>query len=511
MKHERIDVSLLGIDVGTSGCKSAAFSQDGQLLGLAYEEYDYQSPQPGWAELDSEQIWRQVKLTLAKTTAATKHDPVQALCVSSLGEAVVPTSLDRKILGPALLNFDNRGSEYISELNGAISNERFYSINGNTLGNQYSLTKLKWIKQHQPELYRQTDFFLHWSGFVSFMLGAEARVDYSLANRTLLFDLEGRDWSDEILKAAELDREKLPITIPSGEVIGSVERTIADELGLPAGIPIISGAHDQCCNGIGCGVISPGTAMYGMGTYLCMMPVFSSRPDSVAMIERGLNTEHHAVPEHFVSFLYNQGGSLVKWYRNTFASAEYLKARTHGQDLYPILLAEMPDDPSRIMILPYFTVTGPPKFVADSSGLITGLRLETSRGEILKGLLEGMTFYIREASESLPEVDVYIEHCHAVGGGSKSDEWIQISADILGKQFIRPKINEAGVLGAAILAGVGCKIFPTLEIGVRDMVRFDQQFDPDPLKQSLYHERFAMYKRLSQLTSEYLHDQNSII
>ena len=499
-------MSLLGIDVGTSGCKAAVFSEDGRLLGLAYEEYDYQRPQPGWAELDSLQVWQQVKRTIGQAVADSKGDPVKALCVSSLGETVVPVTTDRKILGPALLNFDVRGEEYLDELRDLIRDEKLYQINGNTLGNQYSLTKLKWLKQHQPDLYRQTQVFLPWSGFVSFMLGADAKVDYSLANRTLLFDLEYCDWSDKMLELAHLDREKLPPTVSSGVVIGSMEKAIAEELGLPGGIPIVSGGHDQCCNGIGCGVLAPGQAMYGMGTYLCLMPVFRQRPEATAMIERGLNTEHHVVPEQYVSFLYNQGGSLVKWFRNTFAAAERQPAQTSGRDLYADLLSEMPEDLSRIMVLPHFAITGPPDFIADSCSVMVGLKLETSRGEILKGLIEAMTFYIRETFEGLPGAGIKVADFRAVGGGSKSDVWIQISADILGCPFVRPKINEAGVLGAAILAGVGCGVFPSLEVGVETMVRLDRTFDPDPKKQGLYSERFAKYQRLWPLMADYLRD-----
>ena len=183
-------MSLLGVDVGTSGCKAAVFSEDGRMLALAYEEYDYQCPQPGWAELDSLQIWNTVKRTIGRAVAWAQADPVKAVCVSSLGESLVPVTAGRAILGPALLNFDVRGEEYLDEFHGLILPERLYRINGNTLGNQFSLTKLKWLKQHQPDLYRQTDIFLPWSGLVAFMLGAEPRADYSLANRTLLFDLE---------------------------------------------------------------------------------------------------------------------------------------------------------------------------------------------------------------------------------------------------------------------------------------------------------------------------------
>jgi xylulokinase len=246
--------------------------------------------------------------------------------------------------------------------------------------------------------------------------------------------------------------------------------------------------------------------MYGMGTYLCLMPVYDRRPAAAAMLERGLNTEHHAAPGQYVSFLYNQGGSIVKWFRNTFAAAEHRQARAGGGDAYPALLAEMPEGISRVMVLPHFEITGPPDFIAGSSGVMAGLKLDTTRGEILKGLIEGMTFYIRASFETLAGAGIAVADFRAVGGGSKSDAWIQVSADILGRPFVRPEINEAGVLGAAILAGVGCGVFPSLEDGVETMVRPGRTFEPDPHKQALYDERFSEYQRLWPLMGDYLRD-----
>lgn len=497
-------MSLLGIDVGTSGCKAVLFSEAGRPLASAYEEYDPRRPRPGWAELDSARVWGIIKRAIAKAARGASSDPVEALAVSSLGEAVVPVSRDRRILGPSILNFDARGAEYLDGRYRSVSDERLYGINGNPLGNNYSLTKLMWIKRHRPELYRRVDYFLHWSGFVSFMLGAEPVVDYSLANRTLLFDLELRDWSDYLIDAFALDREKLPRALPSGIAIGAVSRGIAEELGLPANIPIVSGAHDQCANGVGCGVIEPGRAMYGMGTFLCMMPVFDRRLDTAAMLARGLNTEHHAVAGRFVSFIYNQGGALVKWYRDTFAAVERRQAEGTSRDIYQALISEIPATPSKVIVLPYFTATGPPKFIENSSGVITGLRLETSRGEILKGILEGTTFYLRECFESLPGVGMEIGDFRVVGGGSKSDAWIQISADILGRPFVRVAAAEAGALGAAIIAGTGSGRFLSPRAGVEAMVKLERTFYPDPQRRLRYDERFAAYRRLHPLLADYL-------
>ena len=487
-------MSLLGIDVGTSGCKSAVFSETGQQLSLAYEEYDYRHPQPGWAELDAPKVWAQVKATIGKAAAAAGGSEVRALCVSSMGEAVVPVTSSRQILGPSLLNFDARGDEYLAALGSQISAERLYALNGNTLGSPYTLTKLIWLKQQQPELYARADAFLHWSAFVSFMLGAELCVDYSLANRALLFDIDREDWSDELLAWAGLDREKLPMPVPSGQVIGALSRASADELGLPAGIPIISGGHDQCCNSVGCGVIEPGSAMYGMGSYLCAVPVFSRRPEAQVMIARGLNTEHHAAPGQFVSFIYNQGGVLVKWFRDTYARVEARQAAESGQSLYPALFAEMPEDPTNLLVLPHFTTTGPPRFITNSSGVIAGLKLETTRGEILKGIVEAATFYLRDCFETLPGAGISIGECTAAGGGSQSDAWVQLSADILGIPFVRLQVHEAGALGAAILAGTGAGLFPSLGEGVTAMVHRKDHFEPQPFQQQRYNERFAKYQ-----------------
>ena len=498
-------MSLLGIDVGTSGCKALVFSEEGQLLAAAYEEYDYKHPQPGWAELDTLEVWESIQRTIRKAARGAAQDPVRALCVSSLGESFVPVTANRQILGPSLLNFDGRGAEYLPELRARLSDEQIYRINGNPLGNHYGLTKLLWLKQHQPELYQKADWLLHWSGFVSFMLGADPAIDYSLANRTLLFDLEKRDWSDELLELAEFERIKLPPTVPTGTLIGQVNRRLAQELGLPPAIPIISGAHDQCCNGVGCGVTEPGRAMYGMGTYICMMPVFDHRPAAEVMLAQGLNTEHHAVPGQFVSFIYNQGGVLVKWFRDTFAAAERKQFAATGEDIYAVLTAEMPSGVSRVMVLPHFTVTGPPKFIDGSCGLIAGLRLETTRGEILKGLIEATTFYLRECFESLPP-GIDISDFRAAGGGSKSDAWLQICADILGRPFLRPSVIEAGALGAAIIAGTGGRIFPSIEAGVETMVKWERQFSPDPAMQERYSERFEKYHRLWPLVQDYLLD-----
>lgn len=489
-------MSLLGIDIGTTGCKAAVFSEKGDLISSACEEYNVQRPKSGWAELDAVEVWEQTKKSIKRAVSGSPFDLVQALAVSSLGEAMVPVTKDRRILGPSILCLDIRGEEYMEHLSGILPNEYLYQVNGNTLGNHYGLTKLKWLKEHQPVLYEQTYKFLLWGSFVSFMFGAEPKVDYSLANRTLLFDIKRETWSKQLLEFAELDDFKLPDVVPSGTVIGTVSKHIADELGLSSKVAIVAGAHDQCANALGCGVVEEGRATYGMGTFVCITPVFSCLLEPAIMIKHGLNTEHHTVQGKYVSFIYNQGGSIVKWFRDTFAAAENRQAEKIGRDIYSDLISEIPEKPSSVMILPHFAPTGPPAFISDSRGVITGLQLETTRGDILKGILEGTTFYLKECVESLPGTGIEISEFRAVGGGSRSDVWIQICADIMSRPFIRPKITEAGTLGSAIIAGVGKGIFASYKTGVEAMVRLDRIFEPDRKKQKVYENRFGKYKQL---------------
>jgi xylulokinase len=492
-------MSLLGIDIGTTGCKAIAFSEGGAILASAYAEYDISRPEPRSAELDAAAVWAKVRSTIREAaTRVSGTDPVRALSVASMGEAVVPVSADRRILGPSILINDARGDEYLERIRGRLADLECYRITGNPIGAQFGLTKLMWIKEHRSELYRETYKFLNWGGFVEFMLGAEPRVDYSLANRFLLFDLASRDWSPRLLAVSGLDREKLPDCVPAGTVVGTVAREIAGELGLAEGVLVVCGPHDQCANALGCGAIRPGEAMYGMGTFPTILAVHDGRSDPARMLSFGLNTEHHAAPGAFVSFAYHMGGSIVKWYRDTFAAAEARSARERGADVYEELFAELPEAPGPLLVLPHFAPMGPPDYLSDSSGVILGLRSYTKRGEILKAILEGNMFALKVSVDNLASIGVDIASYRAVGGGSRTAAAVQLCADILDRPFARPAVAEAGALGVAILAGLASGAYESPESAVGALVRIERRFDPDPKKARRYAELFEVYQGFSE-------------
>ena len=407
-------MSLLGVDVGTTGCKAAAFAADGRCLASAYREYATTSPHVGWAELDSPAVFALVKQAIAAVAAETTDDPITAVGVSSMGEAATPVSADRQILGPSILMSDSRGSEYVEGLRQRIGQREFYAINPNILAASYTMPKLCWLRDHQPDLYARADCFLHWAGLVA-----------------------------------------------------------------------------------------SGRAVCGIGTYECITPVYGHVPDSDFMLARGLNVEHAVLPRLYVSFLYNQGGSLVRWFRDTFAAAECAQARGAGS-LYDALAAEMPAEPTRLLTLPHFDVTGPPHFTSDSAGVICGLSTATTRGEILKSIMESETFYFVESVEGLREMGIDVSEFIATGGGARSDAWLQIKADVFGVPFVRPRVTEAAALGAAMLAGLATGALDSPTDAAARFVHPDRTFHPNPRRHALYRPRAALYRELYPLLKDFL-------
>ena len=484
-------MSLLGIDVGTTGCKASVFSEDGDLLSSAYREYPTLRNSQGEAELDSLDVWGKIKSVVREAASKAGNDRISALSVSSLGEALVPLSSDRRILGNSILCSDTRGGNYVEMLRKNPGQEKFYGINPNILGVNYSLPKLQWTRDNNPGLFNRTDHFLLWADAVCFLLGSVPVANNSLANRTLLFDIHRQDWSDHLLELTGIPREKLGKIVQGGTVLGTVSAGIAEELLLGKDVKIIAGGHDQCCNSLGSGSISAGSAVCGIGSYECITPCFGKIPPSKDMLATGLNVEDHLISGLYVSFIYNQSGTLVRWFRDTFASSE----KSGDADIYGLLAREMPEGATSLLTLPYFETTGSPHFISDTSGIIMGLKTSTTRGEILKSIMESTSYYFADSIESLGRLGISIEEIAVTGGGAKSDSWLQIKADVLGIPFTRLKITEGSVLGAAMFAGISTGKFSAVEaVGI--FVKKDRTFCPDSRRHESYRERIEIYRKL---------------
>ncbi len=480
-------MSLIGLDIGTSGSKVIVVSAKGSLLGEHSIAHNTLHPYSGYAELDAEVIWGNVKILLSFASEKTKSDPPAALSVSSMGEAVVPVTKERKVLGKSILGSDVRGEEYADELKSKIDFSRFYEINPNIISLCYTFPKVAWLRDNQVELYKKTDYFLHWADFVGFMLGAVPHTSNSLANRTLLFDIRKNDWSDELFSMTGMDRHKFAPVVNGGSLVGSLSSSIALELGLPSSMVLVAGGHDQCLNALGSGATTSGTAVCGIGTFECITPVFDLPEDFTMMRKQGLNIEHHVLPDLFVSFIYNQAGSLLNWFKDEFA-----------RDASSIseLESEIPNNPTGIFTLPYFEPSGAPGFVNDMRGAIIGLQTSSTRGDILKSIMESTTYYFYEVIMGMKKNGDIFDNFIATGGGSRSDIWMQIHADVFGVPFKQPVITEGSALGAVLMAGLGVDIWNDPEEAVENFVIIKKIFEPDEKKHYIYQDYSIKYQDL---------------
>jgi xylulokinase len=329
------------------------------------------------------------------------------------------------------------------------------------------------------------------------MLGGKPVTNYSLANRTLLFDINKCDWSEKFMSLMDLDASKFAPTIQSGIQIGKISKAISEKLFLPEGVAIISGGHDQCCGALGSGIVDSNVAMYGIGTFICVVPVFPFIPDLQPMRQNKLHIEHHVVSGLYVTFLFNlSGGSLIKWYRDTFTSTINDQLREHDRLAYDVLFKEIPEKISDIIVIPRFGPTGAPDFFSKPAGSISYLSLYHTRGDILRAMLEGITFYFKANLPIIEKQGIKIDLLIASGGGATSEIWLQITADILNKPVIKNKVTEAGTLGAAILGGVGSYAFSSINEGINSMVHRDLIFYPKEANVVAYEKKFEQYNKI---------------
>lgn len=486
-------MSLMGIDIGTSGCKTLVFDKNGEILASDCRQYNIIRNIPGQAELDCNDVWNKILDTIINCARKTSNDPVEAISVSSLGEALVPIDAQGNICGNSILGMDTRSRKYIERLSSKISPDEIYRITGNLPGIGYSLPNLWRIKDEEPEFYRRTKQFIPWADFVSFMLTGKLCANYSLANRTLLFDIESLCWSKEIIDAAGLDIDKLPDLIPSGIPQGTISAKMSQKLGLSSTVQVVSGTHDQCAAAIGSGVCESGTAMLGLGTYACMVLVHDQPNENSPFRKLSLNIENHAIPSEYVSFVYHgSGGTLIKWLRNQ------MFRDLKGDDAYSSMFAELSQAKDTPIVLPYFAETGPLEYVAGSQGAICGLSFSHSRADILKAALEGIIFYFKDALEQLKQNNYPLRNIYVSGGGTESEIWLQIIANILDIPVFKPHNKECSALGVAITAGLGINRFYDIEDAVTKMLKPARVFYPSAKNSKIYIHKFEKYKKLNE-------------
>lgn len=468
-------MSLLGIDIGTSCCKASLFGDDGTMIHCARRRYELLRDATGGVALPSEEVWRKICEVIAEAAAAAGKDSIRALCAASMGEAVVPFDAAGRILGDSLTGLDARGDRFLKHLMKQISPEELYHITGLQPASGFTLTNLMWLREMQPELWRKTVCFLPWADLVGFLLCGTAVCNRSLAGRTLLYDLTAGAWSEPIATAAGIDSGKLPPPERSGVPLGRVRPALARELNLSPETVVVTGTHDQCAAALGAGAYRENGAMLGLGTFACLVLVHSAPGEDSPYRGLKLNIEEGPEVGRFVSFLYHaSGGALIEWMRREF----YRDLPEEG--VFDAMFREInPESSATPCVLPFFAGTGPLDHLDGGHGLFSDLDFSHSRASLLRGALEGITLYFREALEVLAKQNRKVTELCVTGGGGESELWLQMTADLL-EVPVRKRAPECGTLGCAMLAGVGCGLFADLNEAAKRMVCPGRLYLPDP-------------------------------
>lgn len=499
-------MSLLGLDIGITGSKAVAFSLTGEMLAQAYREYPLYQPNPGWMELDPGEVWHAVKGVIRQVTAAIPNDPVRALSVSTHGESVVPVDTQGRPLCRFITALDTRAGEQTEWWGGQLGKDRLFQITGMPLHPMYTVNKLMWLRQHEPEIFAAAGRFLCMQDFVFHQLGLDPAMDYSLATRTMAFDVNHCSWSEEILALARLDTQRLSRTLPSGSPVGQIAASVAAELGLAPGAVGVTGGHDQPAGALGCGAVAEGIAMDSTGTVECVAVASPRLVLGPELLEGNLPIAPHTVPGMYLVLGYSStGGALLRWYRDNFAGAEQQEAQRTGRDVYDLILEQAVDGPSPVLILPHFFGSGTPWMDPDSKGAILGLDMSTSKGQLIKGILDSVTYETKLSVDVMEAAGISVRELRAIGGGAKSPRWLQTKADIFGKPVVAMDVSEAACLGVAILAGVATEVFSSIEEGVARMVRVKHTYEPDMAVHERHMEKAERFARIYPALAELNH------
>jgi xylulokinase len=268
-------MSVMGLDIGTTGCKTVVFDETGTILAQAYREYPLLHPLSDRSEIDVFLLWNRISEELLEVNLQVKADPVVALAVSCQGEAVVPVGSDGQPLDNFVVTFDNRTLEQVKQWEETASSQTIFEITGMPLHPMYSVNKMMWFKNHKPALFKKVWKFLCVEDYIIHRLGLTPSIDYSLAARTMAFDIRKKEWSDQMLTWAGIDRDLLARVVPSGTCVGEMDSKIATELGFRPKVKVVTGGHDQPCGALGAGIIQPGIAMNAIGTSDVVCPAFA--------------------------------------------------------------------------------------------------------------------------------------------------------------------------------------------------------------------------------------------
>ncbi|MFZ0272020.1 MAG: FGGY-family carbohydrate kinase [Acidobacteriaceae bacterium] len=485
-------MSFLSIDVGSSQSRAAVVSSDGKILALHAAAYAPAVGRAGFAEIEAETLLRMTLGAAREAIGSLADAGIEAVCISSHGETVIPVSAEGEALGPAILNIDGRAADEAAWLEKEFGARNLFALTGHTSHAMYPLAKLLWLRRHQPTLFAAAARFHGVTDFLLMRLGLPTYVDYSHASRFMAFDVWRRVWAADLLELANIPICALPIPVQAGTIAGYLDRAAALELGVPTGTPVVVGGHDQVVGAVGMGVLRAGRAAGSLGTYECIL-VASDQPQlDDAAFQAQLNSYPHAVPDQYVTIGYFPGGIMVRWLTRLLGGAG---AGQEGQHLRE-LEWNGPEGPTGLIVLPHLIGSCNPEFDADAHGVIAGLSIESTVAHLFRGILEGIAAELALITETLERAGCTFSDINVSGGGAGSPLGLRLRAAFTEKYLHKMSCQESVCLGGAVLASVAIGRHPNLDVAVRTMTREQEVVAPDPGLAGEYKVQIDRYRQL---------------
>lgn len=491
---------LIGVDVGTSGLKAVAIDEaSGQVAASATHGYPLATPRPGWAEQDAEDFAGALGLALREIAGALGKRSREARAIGLTGQMHTAVLLDaeRRPVRPAILWCDTRTTDECRAIRDKLGDDGLRRYTGNQALEGFTLPKLLWLRAHEADAFARADKVLMPKDFAGFLLTGEIGADVSDASGTLAFNPGARAWSREVMAAFDLAPSLFPEVGDACATLGRLTPEMAEAAGLPAGIPVARGAADNAAGAVGLGVVRPGRAMASIGT----SGVVLAHTSGYAVEERmRLHSFCHAVPgQHYAMGVMLAAGGALRWYRDALCDGEKMAAELRGADAYEIITDTASTarlGAGGLVFLPYLMGERTPHADALARGALVGLTARTTKADISRAVLEGITFGLCDALDLVREIDAPPAEIRLTGGGAQSRFWRQMMADVFDTPVATTNSTEGPAFGAAILGGVAAGAFASVEEAADALVHVTARVAPDPVAASRYREIHGVYREL---------------
>jgi xylulokinase len=488
---------VLAHDLGTTGNKATLYDREGRLVGSAFYAYNTQYAHTGWAEQNPQDWWEAVcgsTRKLIQQTPGLRADEIACITFSGQMMGCVPLDKHARPLRNAIIWADQRAVEQENWLAERISREEVYRITGHRLSASYSLPKMLWLRDHQPDIYKATYKFVHAKDAMVARLTGKFVTEPSDGSSMNLYDLEAGTWSEKIVQAAGLDPAQLPDLCQSIDVVGELLPEVAEEVGLLAGTPVVIGGGDGACAAVGAGVVKEGSAYNYVGSS-SWIALTTSRP--IYDPDGKTFTFGHVVPGMFMpTGTMQAAGASYQWTRDQLCSIEVEAAQTLGISAYEIInlgAEKSPVGANGLIYLPYLMGERSPRWNPRARGAFIGLTIRHTRNDMVRAVLEGITMNLRAILECFTKQGAKIDAMRVIGGGARGRFWNRIMADVYGVPVHRMSIlEEATSMGAALAGGVGVGLYPGFEM-IEQMNHIAETIPPNPAAQAQYEKLYPIF------------------